>query len=135
MHRRLHAAGRGQVTNAINLAISFAELGRRVLIVDCDLRLPTVETKLKMKSEKGLSDLLVGECMLDDAVSFNKEHDIYVMGPGTLPADPTCIIYSKSMGNVITLCASTLISHLRLSAHLRSGGRGVLTEHVTAICW
>ncbi len=95
------AQGEGKSTNAINLAISFAELGRRVLIVDSDLRLPTVETKLKMKAEKGLSDLLVGECMLDDAVNYNKEHDIYVMGPGTLPADPTRIIYSKSMGNVI----------------------------------
>lgn len=93
--------GEGKSTNAINLTISFAELGRRVLIVDCDLRLPTVEMKLKMKSDKGLSDLLVGDCMLDDAVNYNEEHGIYVLGPGTLPADPTRLIYSKSMGNVI----------------------------------
>ena len=52
--------GEGKSITSINLANAIAETGKRVLLVECDLRLPTMAKRLNLKSEPGLSNLLVG---------------------------------------------------------------------------
>lgn len=97
----------GKSTNAINLAISFAELGKKVLLVDCDLRLPMVGARLGVDTKLGLSDLLVGECNGGDVVRYSEEWGIYVICSGTIPADPTRLLSSKNMGEAIAALKST----------------------------
>jgi len=60
--------GEGKTTTVINLAITIAQDGRRVLVVDADLRKPAVNTRLGLKREPGLSEILVGNAKWQDVV-------------------------------------------------------------------
>lgn len=87
----------GKSTNAVNIAISYAQMGRRVLLIDCDLRLPTIASKLKQKAGNGLSNILVEDCTVSEVVRFSEKLNIYVMFAGTLPPDPTRLLASERM--------------------------------------
>jgi len=60
--------GDGKSTVALNVAIAMGELEPRVLLVDADLRRASLHHKLRMKNERGLSDILVGRSRLEDVV-------------------------------------------------------------------
>src|SRR5712691_12421806 len=60
--------GEGKTTTVINLAITIAQDGRRVLVVDADLRKPAVHSRLGLKREPGLSEVLVGNAQWQDVV-------------------------------------------------------------------
>jgi len=60
--------GEGKTTTVLNLAITIAQDGRRVLIVDADLRKPTVHSRLGLAREPGLSEVLVGQVSWQDVV-------------------------------------------------------------------
>src|SRR5207245_5855590 len=60
--------GEGKTTTVINLAITIAQDGRRVLVVDADLRKPAVHSRLGLKREPGLSEVLVGSAQWQDVV-------------------------------------------------------------------
>lgn len=60
--------GEGKTTTVINLAITIAQDGRRVLVVDADLRKPAVNTRLGLKREPGLSEVLVGNVKWQEVV-------------------------------------------------------------------
>jgi capsular exopolysaccharide synthesis family protein len=60
--------GEGKTTTVINLAITIAQDGRRVLVVDADLRKPAVNARLGLKREPGLSEILVGNAQWQEVV-------------------------------------------------------------------
>lgn len=90
-------SGEGKSTTAVNLALSLAQIGKRVLLIDCDLRLPTVATKLNLRSYPGLSDFLIGEVRIDEAIRNVEKYGIHVLPASNIPADPTGLLDSKQM--------------------------------------
>ena len=83
---------------AINLAISFSQINKKVIIVDCDLRLPTIASKLGIEAKPGLSNFLSGNQESDQPlIRRSSEYGIDIMTAGDIPPDPTALITSKQM--------------------------------------
>lgn len=88
----------GKSINAVNAAISFSQLGKKVALVEADLRIPTISKKIGCKSVPGLTDVLVGECPLTDAMRNPAKFPRLTMIPaGNIPPDPTWLLQSNQM--------------------------------------
>jgi capsular exopolysaccharide synthesis family protein len=82
------APGEGKSLSALNLATVTAFDGRRVLLLDCDLRRPSQHTLNGLPLEPGFTNLLSGEATIDEAVQATKVSNLWVMTAGTLPLNP-----------------------------------------------
>lgn len=90
--------GEGKTTTALNLAIvSSMSLGRRVLLVDCDMRRPKVHTALGLRPECGLAEILTGEATLDRAVLKVEGTNLEVLPVRTTPSNPSELLSSDRM--------------------------------------
>ena len=92
----------GKSINAVNMAISFAQLGKKVVLVEADLRMPTVSKKLGCKSVPGLTDVLVGQnCLMDVTQSSKDYRMLSVIPAGNIPPDPTWLLQSAQMKTIL----------------------------------
>ena len=96
-------AGEGKSTVAGNLAYTFFQNGKRVLIIDCDLRKPSLHRKFNVSNEEGLTDVLVGTSKLNNVMK-NIDDNLYLLTTGTLPPNPAEIIGSNTMENFLEQC-------------------------------
>ncbi|HDP98820.1 MAG TPA: polysaccharide biosynthesis tyrosine autokinase, partial [bacterium] len=91
----------GKSTTVINLAISIAHMGTKVLLVDTDLRRPVIHSIFNLDKSRGISNYLVGRVTLDEVVSETEIDNLYVLPSGTLPPNPSELLGSKAMKNCI----------------------------------
>lgn len=92
-------SGEGKSTTALNLAYMLAEAGRRALLVETDMRLPTIAGRLGLEGGQGLSNLLAGLCGVEDAVQPSGIHDdLLVVSSGDIPPNPSELLGSRQMG-------------------------------------
>lgn len=81
--------GEGKSTTAVNLAAAMAMEGKRVLIVDCDLRRPAVHKALNISRNIGFTNVVTGTASLDDAVVSIGVDGLYCLPAGPIPPNPT----------------------------------------------
>lgn len=95
-------SGEGKSTTALNLGYVLAESGKKVLIVEADMRLPTISSRLKLKRQPGLSDLLAGLCEETDVIqSTGIQERLWIMSAGAAPPNPSELLGSERMKTVL----------------------------------
>jgi len=91
----------GKSTTVANLAIAFAQAEKKVLLVDSDMRRPTLHTAFGLSKNPGITDLFVGTSTFDEAVNKNVIENLDVLCCGTTPPNPAELLGSKRMQNFI----------------------------------
>ncbi len=93
--------GEGKSMVAANLAISLAQAGQRVLLVDGDMRKPKVQVMFGVTQEPGLSNLLVGKAKASDVVRKTSLSGLWVMTAGRIPPNPAELLGSQRFRDLI----------------------------------
>lgn len=93
--------GEGKSTIAANTAIVFAQEGKRVLLVDADMRKPTVHYTFHMTNTLGLSNLLTRQATLDEVVKESEIDKLHVITCGPIPPNPAELLGSRTMNKII----------------------------------
>lgn len=94
-------AGEGKSTIAANLAVAFAKQGKRVLLVDCDLRRPRLHEFFQMDREPGLTHLLSGTEPVAEVVRRTPVEGLFVVTCGTPPENPAEMLGSGAMRGLL----------------------------------
>jgi capsular exopolysaccharide synthesis family protein len=94
--------GEGKSTTVCNLGIAFAEAGKRVIIIDADLRRPRVAEYLGLEGAVGLTNVLAGQTALRDAVQPWGKSGLWVLPSGYVPPNPSELLGSGNMADLLT---------------------------------
>jgi polysaccharide biosynthesis transport protein len=94
-------AGEGKSTTLFNLATIFAQNGQRVLVVDSDLRRPTLHKILHLSNTIGLTDFLLKQRSLDEVIQKTKMPTLDFLASGKLPSSSMSILGSSQMKETI----------------------------------
>jgi capsular exopolysaccharide synthesis family protein len=93
--------GEGKSTVISNLAVTMAQSGKKVLLIDCDLRKPSVHKKLGLSNQDGLTSLLAKEKKMEEVVQPTNINNFYVLTSGPIPPNPAELLGSKRMKSFI----------------------------------
>ena len=98
--------GEGKSTVASNLAKSFSKMNKKVLLIDADLRKPTIHKKLQLSNQVGLSDLIVQK--LNPSEVIQKVDDQFdVLTAGKIPPNPAELVGSEKMSQLLSYLKET----------------------------
>jgi capsular exopolysaccharide synthesis family protein len=87
----------GKSTTTANLAVVFAQQGKNVLMIDADLRKPTVHYTFHKENHVGLSNVLTRQATFEEAVQITSQENLFVLTSGPIPPNPSELLGSKGM--------------------------------------
>jgi len=93
--------GEGKTTTTVNLAVALSDAGARVLLVDADLRRPSVARVLGLEGAVGLTTVLIGRATAEDVIQTWGRSGLDVLPAGQVPPNPSELLGSKSMSNLL----------------------------------
>lgn len=93
--------GEGKSTSAVNLAITMAQMGSRVALIDADLRRPVVHSIFNTDRRVGLTNVLIGRAKLEEAIIQTEINNLSIITCGTLPPNPSELLGSAPMDKFI----------------------------------
>ncbi|MDN4495112.1 CpsD/CapB family tyrosine-protein kinase [Ureibacillus sp. BA0131] len=94
-------SGEGKSTISANLAGVFSQEGKNILLVDADMRKPTVHYTFNLMNSYGLSEVLSGQYELRDAIQDTYIEGLYVLPSGSIPPNPAELLNSKRMNQLL----------------------------------
>jgi capsular exopolysaccharide synthesis family protein len=93
--------GDGKTTVAMSTAIAMAEMEPKVLLIDADLRRPNAHERMGLAAEPGLSEILVGQISIRDAIQPTKYDGLYLLSGGRMVPNPVKLIHSPRFDELI----------------------------------
>ena len=95
------AKNEGKTTTVSNLAVSFANLNKKVLLIDCDLRNASIHKIFKINNIYGLTDILAKDRAVDKCIQETELENLYVLTAGAIPPNPAEILSSDKMKSLV----------------------------------
>lgn len=89
--------GEGKSTNSSNVAIVFAQSGKKVCLIDSDMRKPTAHHTFGVKNSIGLSNILTRQNTFEEALRETEQEGLSIITSGPIPPNPAELIASKTM--------------------------------------
>lgn len=99
--------GEGKTTTTANLSIALAETGARVAVIDGDLRRPAIADYMGLEGAVGLTDVLIGRADLTDVLQKWGRNELYVLPAGRIPPNPSELLGSSAMANLLAELGKT----------------------------
>ncbi len=94
-------AGEGKTTTSVNLAAAFGRMGRKVVLVDADMRRPRVHRVFRLPPAPGLSEILRGRARVEDAVTRPHGMEFDLLPAGAVPENPSELLASNAFAQLI----------------------------------
>jgi succinoglycan biosynthesis transport protein ExoP len=91
----------GKTTLTLNLATTIAQSGKRVLLVDADLRRPRLHRALGLSSNRGITAVLIGELSIAEAVQETQIPGVHLLACGPIPPNPAELIQSQAFADML----------------------------------
>ncbi len=97
----------GKTLSITNLAVTMAQSGNRVILLDCDMRKPRVHNLFGIPRDRGMSNILVGESNVKEAIMESGVPNLDVIPCGPIPPNPSEILGSKRMAKLLEVLRPT----------------------------